>query len=156
MRVSFSDALGFRKLAAIAADTRRVLALGCALAAATALGFGFAAGLLALLAVQVLHAALSAPVVPLSADKGKRGLAGVGAKQRIGRSVSMPSRKAVHLEPLDPKVVKMLDLQSNILERLRAKLDIDKIPYLVAHSLCEHNRERRHENFVLGCVTVEA
>ena len=40
----------------------------------------------------------------------------------------MPSRRGVHLEPLDPKIVKMLDLQSNILERLRAKLDLDKIP----------------------------
>jgi pilus assembly protein CpaF len=46
----------------------------------------------------------------------------------LGRSVSLPSRRGVHLEPLDPKVVKMLDLQSNILERLRAKLDLDKIP----------------------------
>ncbi|HWU86643.1 MAG TPA: ATPase, T2SS/T4P/T4SS family, partial [Kofleriaceae bacterium] len=44
-----------------------------------------------------------------------------------------PSRKGVHLEPLDPKVVKMLDLQSNILERLRAKLDIDKIPFERLH-----------------------
>ena len=49
-----------------AADIRRVLALGCLLAGATALGFGFAAGLAALLAVQVLHSALAAPVVPLS------------------------------------------------------------------------------------------
>jgi pilus assembly protein CpaF len=74
-----------------------------------------------------------APVVPLPADKGKRGLVGVAAKQRVGRSVSMPNRKAVHLEPLDPKVVKMLDLQSNILERLRTKLDIDKIPFERLH-----------------------
>jgi pilus assembly protein CpaF len=66
-------------------------------------------------------------VVPIPTDRGKR-LAGVGAKRVIGRSVSLPSRRGVHLEPLDPKVVKMLDLQSNILERLRAKLDLDKIP----------------------------
>jgi pilus assembly protein CpaF len=72
-----------------------------------------------------------APVVPLSSgggDKNKRNLVGMGAKKIIGRSVSMPSRRGVHLDPLDPKVVKMLDLQSNILERLRAKLDLDKIP----------------------------
>ncbi|MBS1121704.1 MAG: domain containing protein [Deltaproteobacteria bacterium] len=73
-----------------------------------------------------------APVVPLSssatADKAKRGLVGAGARRVIGRSVSMPSRRGVQIEPLDPKVVKMLDLQSTILERLRAKLDIDKIP----------------------------
>jgi pilus assembly protein CpaF len=61
-------------------------------------------------------------------DKAKRALVGAGARRVIGRSVSLPSRRGVHLEPLDPKVVKMLDLQSNILERLRAKLDLDKIP----------------------------
>jgi pilus assembly protein CpaF len=61
-------------------------------------------------------------------DRARRGLVGAGAKRVIGRSVSLPSRRGVHLDPLDPKVVKMLDLQSNILERLRAKLDLDKIP----------------------------
>ena len=68
-----------------------------------------------------------APVVPI-ADKNRRALVGAGARKVIGRSVSAPSRRGVHLEPLDPKVVKMLDLQSNILERLRTKLDLDKIP----------------------------
>ena len=69
-----------------------------------------------------------AQVVPL-ADKNKaRNLIGAGAKRVVGRSVSMPSRRGVHIEPLDPKVVKMLDLQSTILERLRTKLDLDKIP----------------------------
>jgi pilus assembly protein CpaF len=75
-----------------------------------------------------MPAASPAMVVPMPVDKAKRGLAGVGARRVIGRSVSLPSRRGVHLEPLDPKVVKMLDLQSNILERLRAKLDLDKIP----------------------------
>jgi len=69
-----------------------------------------------------------AQVVPIAPDKAKRGLVGAGARRVVGRSVSLPSRRGVHLEPLDPKVVKMLDLQSNILERLRAKLDLDKIP----------------------------
>ena len=76
-----------------------------------------------------------APVVPLreqpSSANGaaaKRALAGVGAKKVVGRSVGVPSRRGVQIDPLDPKVVKMLDLQSGILERLRAKLDIDKIP----------------------------
>jgi pilus assembly protein CpaF len=69
-----------------------------------------------------------AQVVPMPTDKAKRGLVGAGAKRVVGRSVSLPTRRGVHLEPLDPKVVKMLDLQSNILERLRAKLDLDKIP----------------------------
>lgn len=69
-----------------------------------------------------------AQVVPMPTEKAKRGLVGAGARRVIGRSVSLPSRRGVHLDPLDPKVVKMLDLQSNILERLRAKLDLDKIP----------------------------
>jgi pilus assembly protein CpaF len=77
-------------------------------------------------------------VVPLpSANAGAaakgRNLAGVGAKKVIGRSVSMPSRRGIHIDPLDPKVVKMLDLQSNILERLRSKLDIDKMPFERLH-----------------------
>jgi len=79
------------------------------------------------------HGGAPAPVVPLSSQRGaaedrNKRLAGVGAKRVIGRTVSMPSRRGVHLDPLDPKLVKMLDLQSNILERLRAKLDLDKIP----------------------------
>ncbi len=70
-----------------------------------------------------------ANVVPLPADKTKnRNLVGAGAKRTVQRSVSMPNRRGVRIDPLDPKVVKMLDLQSNILERLRAKLDLDKIP----------------------------
>ncbi|MEO7093164.1 MAG: ATPase, T2SS/T4P/T4SS family, partial [Polyangiales bacterium] len=70
-----------------------------------------------------------AQVVALPADKTKnRNLVGAGARRVVGRSVSMPSRRGVQIDPLDPKVVKMLDLQSNILERLRAKLDLDKIP----------------------------
>ncbi len=77
-----------------------------------------------------------APVLPLrdpSAGNGVaqpkgRALVGQGAKQRVGRSVAIPSRRGVNVEPLDPKIVRMLDLQSNILERLRAKLDLDKIP----------------------------
>jgi pilus assembly protein CpaF len=72
-----------------------------------------------------------APVVPLAPAQNqsanRRQLVGVGAK-RIGRPLSMPTKRGVQLEPLDPKVVKMLDLQSNILERLRAKLDLDKVP----------------------------
>jgi pilus assembly protein CpaF len=68
----------------------------------------------------------SAQVVPM-VDK-KRALGGPAAKRIAGRSVSAPGRRGVRLEPLDAKIVKMLDLQSNILERLRAKLDLDKIP----------------------------
>lgn len=68
-----------------------------------------------------------APVVPLK-DNKPRQLVGQGAKKIVGRPISVPSKRGVQLEPLDPKVVKMLDLQSNILERLRAKLDLDKVP----------------------------
>jgi pilus assembly protein CpaF len=70
---------------------------------------------------------MPAQVVPMPTEK-KKSLVGAGARRVPGRSVSLPNRRGVHLDPLDPKVVKMLDLQSNILERLRAKLDLDKIP----------------------------
>jgi pilus assembly protein CpaF len=79
-------------------------------------------------------AGAGAPVVPLPASNPaaraaeKRNLVGAGAKRVPGRALSPPSKRGVHLEPLDPKVVKMLDLQSGILERLRAKLDLDKVP----------------------------
>ena len=89
-------------------------------------------------AVEPVHSTIGgsgqpAPVLPLrdpanGAAAPKRALVGQGAKQRVGRSVSIPSRRGVNVEPLDPKIVRMLDLQSNILERLRAKLDLDKIP----------------------------
>jgi pilus assembly protein CpaF len=80
------------------------------------------------MAGAAMAAGSPAQVVSIAADKAKRGLVGAGARRVVGRSVSLPSRRGVHLDPLDPKVVKMLDLQSNILERLRAKLDLDKIP----------------------------
>jgi PPP family 3-phenylpropionic acid transporter len=53
-------------LADRAPDVRRILALATLLAAASAAGFGLAAGLAALLAVQVLHSLVAAPVVPLA------------------------------------------------------------------------------------------
>ncbi|HEX2685378.1 MAG TPA: FHA domain-containing protein, partial [Kofleriaceae bacterium] len=79
-------------------------------------------------AMAAVPASAPAQVATMPMDKAKRGLVGAGAKRVVGRSVSLPSRRGVHLEPLDPKIVKMLDLQSNILERLGAKLDLDKIP----------------------------
>jgi pilus assembly protein CpaF len=79
-------------------------------------------------AMSAMPGGSPAPVVPMPMDKAKRGVMGAGAKRVAGRSVSLPSRRGVHLEPLDPKVAKRLDLQANILERLRAKLDLDKIP----------------------------
>jgi pilus assembly protein CpaF len=71
-----------------------------------------------------------ASVVPLAAGQtgNKRQLAGVGAKKIVGRAPASPSKRGVQLEALDPKTVKMLDLQSKILERLGSKLDLDKIP----------------------------
>ncbi|HMG56917.1 MAG TPA: FHA domain-containing protein, partial [Kofleriaceae bacterium] len=78
--------------------------------------------------MSAMPAGSPAQVVPMATEKVRRGLVGAGARRVIGRSVSLPSRRGVQLDPLDPKVVKMLDLQSNILERLSAKLDLDKIP----------------------------
>jgi pilus assembly protein CpaF len=55
-------------------------------------------------------------------------LVGAAVKAGMPRPVAAQVRRGVTLEPLDPKVVKMLDLQTGILDRLRAKLDLDKIP----------------------------
>ena len=91
-----------------------------------------------------------APVVQLAADKGRgRGLVGAGARKVVGRGVSLPSRRAVHLEPLDPKIVKMLDLQAGILERVRAKLDLDKVPF---ERLQEEELWQRAERAVIDLV----
>jgi pilus assembly protein CpaF len=68
-----------------------------------------------------------APVVPLKNDQRARPVQ-PGPARKVSRSVSPVAKRGVVLEPLDSKVVKMLDLQSNILERLRAKLDLDKVP----------------------------
>jgi len=54
-------------------------------------------------------------------------LVGAGARKVAPRTVAAPLRRGVTLEPLDPKVIKMLDLQAQILERLRSKLDLDRI-----------------------------
>ncbi len=54
------------RLADAVPDMRRLLAVASLLAAAAALGFGLAAGLALLLAVQVLHSIAAAPIVPLS------------------------------------------------------------------------------------------
>lgn len=47
-------------------DVRRMLAVCALVAAAAAAGFGIAAGFALLLAVQVLHSAASAPIIPLT------------------------------------------------------------------------------------------
>ncbi|HEY5926156.1 MAG TPA: ATPase, T2SS/T4P/T4SS family, partial [Kofleriaceae bacterium] len=72
------------------------------------------------------HSAQPAPVVPLQKDQRARPQP--APSKKVSRPVSPAAKRGVALEPLDPKAVKMLDLQSNILERLRAKLDLDKVP----------------------------
>ena len=67
-----------------------------------------------------------AQVVPL--QKEQRARMQPAPSKKVSRSVAPAAKRGVALEPLDSKVVKMLDLQSNILERLRAKLDLDKVP----------------------------
>jgi pilus assembly protein CpaF len=84
-------------------------------------------------------APMAAPVaapVPVLPGPGAAGavarerprLVGAGARKIAPRPVAPPLRRGVALEPLDPKVIKMLDLQTQILERLRPKLDLDNIP----------------------------
>ncbi|MCA9679616.1 MAG: CpaF family protein, partial [Myxococcales bacterium] len=55
-------------------------------------------------------------------------LVGAGARRIAPRPIAAPLQRGVKLEPLDAKLVRMLDLQTQILERLRAKLDLDNIP----------------------------
>jgi pilus assembly protein CpaF len=55
-------------------------------------------------------------------------LVGAGARRIAPRPIAPPMQRGVKLEPLDAKVVRMLDLQTQILERLRAKLDLDNVP----------------------------
>ncbi len=69
-----------------------------------------------------------APSAPAAAPRPR--LVGAGAP---GRKSGKPSRpvpsvpRGVSVSPLDPKVVKMLELQAEIQERLLAKLDLDEI-----------------------------
>jgi pilus assembly protein CpaF len=51
-----------------------------------------------------------------------------GTMKLAARSVSAAIKRSVHLDPLDPKVVKQLDLQARILESLNAKLVLDSVP----------------------------
>lgn len=74
-----------------------------------------------------------APVLPgpgagVAPSRERPRLVGAGARKIAPRPVAPPLRRGVALEPLDPKVIKMLDLQTQILERLRPKLDLDNIP----------------------------
>jgi pilus assembly protein CpaF len=73
-----------------------------------------------------------APVVPLKEASKARpqpvAVAPTPAKRITGRPISPVAKRGVVLEALDQKIIKMLDLQANILERLRAKLELDKVP----------------------------
>jgi pilus assembly protein CpaF len=62
------------------------------------------------------------------AAPAKPRLVGAGARRIAPRPIAPPMQRGVKLEPLDAKVVRMLDLQTQILERLRAKLDLDNVP----------------------------
>ncbi len=66
------------------------------------------------------------PVAPTAAPRPR--LVGAGARRIAPRPIAPPMQRGVKLEPLDAKVVRMLDLQTHILERLRAKLDLDNVP----------------------------
>lgn len=88
----------------------------------------------------IIHSAAEspalAPVVPI-ADRPDRNdkpqvrsapVAIAGTLKVAARSVAAAIKRSVHLDPLDPKVVKQLDLQAGILDSLRAKLTLDSVP----------------------------
>lgn len=68
-----------------------------------------------------------APVVPLPEKPHQNRSAPSGAIKISARPVSATAKRSVHLEPLDAKIVKRLDLQANVVEGLRAKLNLDTI-----------------------------
>ena len=73
--------------------------------------------------------AAPAPVVsPTPAPAARPRLVGAGARRIVPRPIAPPLQRGVKIEPLDAKLVRMLDLQTQILERLRAKLDLDNVP----------------------------
>lgn len=66
---------------------------------------------------------------PAGNAKQRPRLVGAGAQRRPSRSAPIPAgRRGVQVDALDPKVLKMLELQQQILDRLIARLDLDKIP----------------------------
>src|SRR5437764_716445 len=48
-------------------------------------------------AMNAMAGGAPAQVVPIAQDKARRGLVGAGARRVVGRSVSLPSRRGVHL-----------------------------------------------------------
>jgi pilus assembly protein CpaF len=71
---------------------------------------------------------------PPDMDRGSsppaRKLVGAGAPRSSAKVGPPPSLgpRGVQLEPLDPKLVKLLELQAEIHERLSAKLDLESVP----------------------------
>lgn len=79
--------------------------------------------------VAAAHAAEPSPgPVGASLDKPTYRPTGLGAVKVTARPVSSTAKRSVAVEPLDAKIVKLLDLQANLLEGLRDKLDLDSIP----------------------------
>jgi pilus assembly protein CpaF len=72
--------------------------------------------------------ALQVPGAPAPAPAARPRLVGAGARRIVPRPIAPPMQRGVKVEPLDAKLVRMLDLQTQILERLRAKLDLDNVP----------------------------
>lgn len=65
---------------------------------------------------------------PIAQPAARPRLVGAGARRIVPRPIAPPMQRGVKIEPLDAKLVRMLDLQTQILERLRAKLDLDNVP----------------------------
>lgn len=65
------------------------------------------------------------------------------------RPVPMVQNRGVVVPPLDAKAVKMLDLQTTILERVRVKLDLDKLP---VERLADEDMWQRAERAIVDMV----
>jgi pilus assembly protein CpaF len=102
--------------------------------------------------------AISAPL-PASSTVTSTGASPIvaGARKRAptamrrvnARPVPVVQNRGVVVPPLDAKAVKMLDLQTAILERVRSKLDLDKLP---VERLADEDMWQRAERVIVDMV----
>ena len=109
---------------------------------------------------------VAAPVMtPVPSSAPIQSSAGTGANPIVGappakrpptavrrvnaRPVPMVQNRGVVVPPLDAKAVKMLDLQTAILERVRVKLDLDKLP---VERLADEDMWQRAERAIVDMV----
>ncbi len=108
-------------------------------------------------AAPVMTPVPAAPPIHNSAGTGANPIVAAPAAKRPptavrrvnARPVPMVQNRGVVVPPLDAKAVKMLDLQTAILERVRVKLDLDKLP---VERLADEDMWQRAERAIVDMV----